>query len=390
MLVQGFGKLNKLCYADIMRTRAITVTQLNNYILQVFAAEEMLHNIEVIGDIDGISPRGNAVYFSLKDEKSCIPCVCYIPAKLNGIKNGDNVVVRGTVGYWHKAGKLSFTVNHVEKFGIGGLFLAFQQLYEKLKAESLFDNARKRVIPKNVKRVGVVTSRQGAVLHDIINVIQRRNAGVNIVLYPCQVQGNGAEHAIAEGIRYFGEKASNDAAVDVIIVARGGGSREDLACFNTELVTRAIFASKVPVVSAVGHDTDWTLCDFVADLRAPTPSAAAELAVDEVTTRRDRTVQLWRRIKYCCNVKLDNLNNETNQIFDTVKNITCMKLETTTGNTRELGATIEGANPLKILERGYAKLTGVNSIKDVQVGDKLAIKMYNGTIKAAVEEVNEC
>ena len=294
----------------------ITVSQLNNYIKQVFEAEEMLHNIEVIGEIDGLNMRGNAVYFSLKDKDAVISCACFYPQKMRDIKNGAQVVVRGTVTYWNKAGKISFNVHSCETFGLGTLFQKFEELKKKLEAEGLF--AAKKPLPEVVRRVGVITSKSGAVLHDIIKVAHRRNPGVDIMLFPVAVQGDGADKGICEGISYFGNVGQDSGLgcfvprndkVDVIIVARGGGSKEDLAAFNSECIARAVFESKVPVVSAVGHETDWTLIDLVADLRAATPSQAAEMVVREVVTQRERVLGLWRGLSYAIKSKFSAQRN---------------------------------------------------------------------------------
>jgi len=363
-----------------MQTRAITVSQLNNYIKQVFEAEELLHNVQVVGEISGIGARGSAVYFSIKDDLAVVQCVSYVPALFKDIKDGESVVVRGTVGYWHKAGKISFTVTKIEKFGIGALFLKFKELQERLAKEGFFDLARKRSIPKDVKRIGVVTSRQGAVLHDIVRVAHRRNPNVEIVLYPVQVQGVGAENTIASGIRYFKN-------VDVVIVARGGGSAEDLAAFNTEDVARAVFESKIPVVSAIGHETDWTLIDFVADIRAPTPSVAAELVVGEVLIKRERLLQAWRLLKLHIMGRLNCAKQDTISCYYDVRNTTRARVDGCVSRVRELYLKIEGMNMFEILRRGYSKIIGVDNVKDVREGDKLTIKMYNGEIIASVEEV---
>ena len=369
-------------YEDARGRKGITVSQLNNYIKQVFDAEEMLHNIEVVGDIDGINMRGNAVYFSLKDEAATIPCVCYSPDKLKNIKSGSQVVVRGTVGYWHKAGKISFTVYSIEAFGFGQLFLKFQQLQEKLKAEGMFDAGVKKAIPENVKRVGVITSRSGSVIHDIIKVATRRNRGIDIVLYPVKVQGAGAESEVANAIR-------NIKDVDVIIVARGGGSAEDLAAFNTELVARAVFESKLPIVSAIGHETDWTLIDFVADLRAPTPSAAAELVVPVVTQAREKLLQIWRHMAYVMTSKLQSKQDYAKNAFVQMKGSMLTKSSSMRSRLELMTGYIENNNPLRVLERGYAKVFAgekeVKSAKTIKTGDNLRVRMYDGEIKVRVE-----
>ena len=364
-------------------TKAISVAQLNNYIKSVFDAEDMLHNVEVIGEISG-SPRGSAspsnstLFFSLKDEGASIPCT-FFNYSGKPLKDGTKVVARGTVSYWHKAGKISFIVNRMTEFGMGALMLLFQQLQDKLKAEGLFDTATKKQIPDVVKRIGVVTSKTGAVIHDIVTVATRRNPAIDIVVVDTRVQGAGAETEIARAIDVlntpfpdtktpildptFASKNPNLPPIpptknpipDVIIVARGGGSAEDLAPFNTEIVARAVFSSKIPVVSAVGHETDFTLIDFVADLRAPTPSVAAELCVREITTDRDRALSAWDTIKGLVWRKIDRQTMTAQNSWRDLKNATTAKLEALNGTLAVLTAQIEAKNPIAILQRGFAK-----------------------------------
>ena len=183
-----------------MKTRLITVSQLNNYIKAVFDAEEMLHGIEVVGEVEGLSVRGSAVYFSLKDSDAVIQCVSYVPAKFKDIKNGDKVTIRGRVSFWHKAGKINFSVSHIEVFGLGEMFQKLIELKERLEKEGLFDAGKKIPLPQNPRRIGIVTSGQGAVIHDIIKVAHRRNPFIDLVLYPVQVHSIGF---YAHGVLYF-------------------------------------------------------------------------------------------------------------------------------------------------------------------------------------------
>ena len=368
--------------------KAITVSQLNNYIKQVFEAEELLHSIEVVGDIDAIRQTGGAVFFTLKDENATIPCVCYYPQKLKNIENGSQVVVRGTVSYWHKAGKISFIITHCESFGFGALFLRFQQLKEKLEKEGFFDVGTKKSLPTNVKRIGVVTSKTGAVIRDIITVAHRRNPAVDIVLYPTAVQGTGSDAEIEAAINFFANPGGIK-PVDLIIVARGGGSKEDLAAFDTERVARAVFACKIPVVAAVGHETDWTLIDFVADMRAATPSAAAELCVPEAVTRREILIRAYKHLRYVTKNKYDTNFTRTRTAYTTLRAIMLGQLAEIENGLANNLALIEQSNPIKILERGFAKVFGprgeVRGIGDVQTGDMLRIKLYNGELDAQIQ-----
>ena len=350
-----------------MINKAITVSQLNNYIKQVFEAEELLHNVEVVGDVDGFKHVGNQVYFTLKDEGACINCVSFYPDRIKAAENGQQVVVRGTVSYWHKAGKISFVVHSCEAFGFGQLFLKFQQLQEKLKAEGLFDAGVKKALPSEVKRVGVVTSKTGAVIHDITCVAHRRNPQVDIVLYPCAVQGTDAEREIACGIEVL-----NSIGVDVIIVARGGGSKEDLSAYNSERVARACFASKIPVVSAVGHENDWTLIDFVADLRAPTPSAAAELCVPEVVTQREQVIGMWRQLCYIMKSKIETHISKTVSLYELLKSMVLAKAQ-------------EFENRLAI-----SLTTKINKqFDELRIGDEVQIMYTDGVAGAEVKWIKE-
>jgi exodeoxyribonuclease VII large subunit len=344
----------------------VSVSQLNNYIKQVFEAEEMLHNIEVIGEIDGLNVRGNAVFFSLKDKEAVISCSCYYPQKLKDIKNGTQVIVRGSVTYWNKAGKISFNVFSCESFGLGALFQKFEELKKKLESEGLF--AAKKPLPETVNRVGVVTSKGGAVIHDIIKVAHRRSPGVDIVLFPAAVQGEGADRQICDGIEYFAKCGT----VDVIIVARGGGSKEDLATFNSECIARAVFASSVPVVSAVGHETDWTLIDLVADVRAATPSQAAEMAVREVVTERERIVSLWHQLRLIIKSKSSAQTNRILAVYSILRSTVLAKYKDFK-NSLLIDLTIK-------LDKEFNELV---------VGEELHIMYNEGIVGAEVKWIKE-
>ena len=359
----------------------ITVSQLNNYIKAVFEAEEMLHNVGVMGEISGLR-GGSPSYFTLKDEGAAIPCTCYNPDILRGIKDGDRVTARGTVSYWNKAGKISFVVNKCEVAGMGNIALLFAQLQEKLKREGLFDAARKKPIPANVKRVGVVTSRHGAVIHDIQTVAWRRNPSVDIVLFDVRVQGAGAEDEIIGALNAWGLKPpapprqgglGGIIPPDIIILARGGGSAEDLAPFNSERVARAVFSCDIPVITAVGHETDFTLVDFVSALRAPTPSAAAELCVAEVTSKRDRAVQLWHTLRAVVLRKADQL--WTGAEWIKLKHAATSRLNALEARVNVASANIEARNPLAVLRRGFARPNV--ALETLKSGDEFEILYYN-------------
>jgi len=323
---------------------AISVAQLNNYIKRVFEAEEMLHNVYVVGEISGLKVSNGSTFFTLKDMDAAISCTAFYPMK--ALKDGTKVIARGTVSYWHKAGKISFIVNKCDEFGKGDLMEMLRELQEKLRKEGLFDPEKKRKLPEKIRKIGVITSKTGAVIHDIITVATRRNPAIDIVLFPVLVQGVGAENEIVNAI-------NNLKNVDVIIIARGGGSAEDLMPFNTEVVARAIVKSKIPIVSAVGHETDFTLCDFASDLRAGTPSIAAELCVKEVVSERDRLLYLWK----------------------TARSTMLHRLEKMQSDLSVLSARANAKNPIEILQSGFAKpLKDLNTLK---IDDRFEILYYN-------------
>ena len=330
----------------------LSVTQLNNYIKSVFVAEEMLHNVLLNGEVSGASVRGNGVWFTLRDREASIPCVCWDQTRCK-VKNGDQVTIRGTVDYLHKAGKINFNVHALVKTGAGDLLEQLKALTEKLKSEGLFD--KKKAMPAKVKRIGVVSSRYGAVIHDIMTVTARRNPTVDIVLYPAAVQGENAAREICAGVSYF----NRTQAVDLIIVARGGGSNEDLSCFNTESVARAVAGSVLPIVAAVGHETDFTLVDYVADLRAPTPSAAAEMVIPELISQRDVVLRLWSQMKYAITSRLQQVR------------------------TQALGF-------MNLFPKDFVAVAKdgqmVKSVHDVQPKDKLQICFNDGRIGVTVDE----
>lgn len=356
----------------------ITVAQLNNYIKQVFEAEELLHNVSVIGEICGIKQSGNAVYFTLKDADASVSCVCFYPDIMKDsmhklIAEGTQVTVRGTVSYWNKAGKISFVVNKCETFGLGNLILLFKQLQEKLKAEGLFESTVKKSIPSEVKRIGLVTSKTGAVIHDIMTVAWRRNPSVDIVVVDTRVQGSGADAEIADAIELFNKLPPQIPPVDVIIVARGGGSAKDLEPFNSEMVARAVFASKIPVVSAVGHESDFTLIDFVADLRAATPSAAAELCVAEVTTEREKVIHLWQVLKAIIFLKIDRAGSTKE--WQMLRERTLAHFNDLNAKLNLQSTVIETNNPIAVLKRGFTK-TDIDP-NNLKSGDEFEIMYYS-------------
>lgn len=383
---------------------AMTVSQLNGYIKNIFDAEELLHNIPVVGEVFGVSTSRQITYFSLKDENATISCVCFYPAIASLIQEGKRVIITGSPNYYVKGGKLSFNVTRVEELGQGKLYEEFLKLKAKLEMEGLFDSLHKKPIPKSIKRIGVITSKDGAVIQDIKNVTWRRNPNVDIVLYPVKVQGINAEYDIANAI----DKMSNYENVDVIIVARGGGSLEDLSAYNTEVVARATYNCDKPIVSAVGHEVDFTIIDFVSDLRAPTPSAAAEILTFNLYDKRQEITALTQRFVFnATNYLQDNfdliysmLSVSTNALekkyayaigqFNYLKTKLTSSMERFINDTSyTLGLqenTLQKLNPLNVLKQGYAKIEqngkSVNDKKSVKQNDKLEIIFVDGRVQA--------
>ena len=353
---------------------AISVTKFNLYIKNIFDNEELLHNISIVGEVFGVSVSRNVAYFSLKDDSSAIACVCFYPNLIDDIVEGAQVIITGSPNYYVKGGKLSFNVVKIEKVGQGKLYEEFLKLKERLRQEGLFDISHKKEIPECIKRIGVITSREGAVLQDIRNVCWRRNPAVDIVLFHTRVQGVNAEEEIADAINKLGKYDK----IDVVIVARGGGSLEDLWAYNTEIVARAVYECPKPIISAVGHETDFTIIDFVSDLRAPTPSAAAELLtsnmedkkvylqnIKEILFKRAEAIlenekqKVWGTL-YKLIANADRQSLQFNSNFEKLK----LKFERSVESSIEqkqfelgiLENSLNKANPLEILNKGYAKI----------------------------------
>ncbi len=389
-----------------MENKAISVSQLSTYIKQIFDAEELLFNINVVGEISGISIIRGVVYFTLKDENASLSCVCFNMQNFD-FANGDSVIVTGTPKYYIKGGRLNFNVVSVVKNGIGDLYQQFMELKASLEKLGYFDPQKKKPLPSDIKRIGVVTSKEGAVIQDIINVRNRRNPYIDIVLYPARVQGQNAERTIAEGIRFF-----NTYDVDLIIVARGGGSLEDLQPFNTRVVADAIFESNKFILSAVGHETDFTICDFVSDLRAPTPSVASELCCANVEERKQNYLREVTRLKNAIleilidkNVQLKDATQSIIDCFEIANDNNINKLVGMINKLREyatvdliginhkldiLSSKVQKLNPSEILKLGYSAIKHnekiISSYNDIKVDDDVCIIFKDGRVIAKVIE----
>jgi len=391
-----------------MGLRTLSVTEVSNYVANVFEAEEMLHDISVRGEVSGFQIKSGIAYFSLKDSNCIISCIAFGAEKFGEIKNGDDVLAVGTVRYYAKGGRLNFNVYKLEPYGMGDIYKQFLLLKEKLEKEGLFDVKHKKPLPENIKTIGVVSSSTGAVIHDIIDVSTRRNPSINIKLFPAKVQGEGADLTIIEGLEYF-----ENTDVDVVIVARGGGSYEDLQPFNSEALARKVYECNKVVVSAVGHETDYTIIDFVADLRAPTPSAAAEIVTQDVLVLRQKIenlrYDLVSNFENLVNKKLEllqenkdlMLENFTDSI-DTKKSYVLAKSEALVmlkdniyakkeAKTKMLTKLLDSLNPLHILMKGYSKIyksdKNIKSVKDLNVGDAVSIELIDGKAVANITGV---
>jgi len=389
----------------------ISVIQLNSYIKGIFDAEQMLHNICVYGEVTSYKISNGIAYFNIKEEDNLLPCVLFGAVKFPEPNIGDVVLLTGSVSYYAKGGKLSFNATKMEPYGKGLLYQKFLELKNKLESLGYFDKSKKKPIPEYVKRIGVVTSSTGAVIQDIIDVTTRRNDTIDIVLYPVKVQGVGAEYEIAKGIDFFSEYDN----IDVVIVARGGGSMEDLQPFNTEVVAETTYKCKKPIVSAVGHETDYTIIDFVSDLRAPTPSAAAELvawskkdALDgifKIVLRMEKAINSvanisinsiernMKTIEYSLSKSIVNKENFIKISTNNMVNIINNKLVNFENKIKLFEHTILKLNPNNLLVKGYTKIerngVPVKGVNEVNIGEDVTIRLIDGKITAQVSKVDK-
>lgn len=395
-----------------MQYNPITVTDLNKYIKGRIDNDEMLNNVLVKGEISNFKNHYTGhMYFTLKDENSLIKCVMFktYTTHLSFMpKDGMKVIVLGGVSVFERDGVYQIYAKAMKEDGLGNLYVAYEELKNKLSNEGLFDEKYKKSIPFMPKTIGVLTSNTGAVIRDIINVSTRRNPNVNIRLYPVPVQGSGAGEKIAEGIEFM----NKNKLADVLIIGRGGGSIEDLWPFNEEVVARAIFNSKIPIISAVGHETDFTIADFVADLRAPTPSAAAELAVANIDDVRENLRAYNNRYKVSLKKKIELMKmsyekcmtrqafknptqkiNEQYMLIDmkvkSLQNSILLKIkEDKTKFVKEV-AKLDALSPLKTLTRGYSIISKqdgriAKEVRDLSQGEKVSIRLSDGKVDAQV------
>ena len=390
---------------------AISVTDLNKYIKNKIADDEYLSNILIKGEISNFKHHYTGhLYFTLKDENSLVKCIMFksYAQKLNfEPKDGMKVYILGSVSVFERDGVYQIYAKVMEEDGLGDLYTKYQKLKEELEKKGLFDQSHKQKIPMMPKVIGVLTSQTGSVIRDIINVSTRRNPNVYIRLLPVPVQGEGAAEKIAEGIEYM----NKNQLADVIILARGGGSLEDLWPFNEEIVAHSIYESKIPIISAVGHETDFSISDFVADLRAPTPSAAAELAVPDIYEVKQKINTYQNRLKMALTKKLEIMKlrydkcmsssvfrEPTRRIQENyikidsyvkqLENLINKIKEKNKNKYIELVSKLDTLSPLKTLTRGYSIIEKdgkiVKSTTDLQAEDKISIRLKDGEKQAKI------
>ena len=389
------------------------ISQLNSYVKGVLDRDENLAHIFVTGEISNFKAHYSGhLYMTLKDETASVKAVMFAgnATKLRfRPENGMKILAFGTVSLFPRDGSFQLYINDMQPDGVGALNVAFEQLKKKLEAEGLFRAEYKKPLPEFPQKIGVVTSATGAAVQDIFNVLKRRYPAAEVVLRPCKVQGDGAAEDVAKAIREFNELNG----ADVLIVGRGGGSIEDLWAFNEEIVARAVFASEIPVISAVGHETDYTICDFVADLRAPTPSAAAECAVPDIFELKANLLSLKQHIfsltRNRINIErskinslektialrdpVNNINEQRKELVyltEKLSNLTFSALDSNKSNISALAGKLDALSPLRVISRGYALVEKdnkpVTKITDLQKNDVVSIKLSDGQVKAIIGE----
>ena len=398
-----------------MKNKVFSVTQINTYIKRMFQSDYALRRISIKGQVSNCKYHSSGhIYFSLKDEGSQISCVMFANARYDRLKfeleDGQEVVVDGNISVYERGGSYQLYAQEIRLNGIGELYVAYEMLKQKLYEEGLFDHEKKKPIPKNPKKIGVVTARTGAAIHDIISTAKRRNPYVQLILYPAKVQGDGASDTIVAGI-----KALDQYGVDIIIVGRGGGSIEDLWAFNEEKVARAIYEVQTPIISGTGHEVDTTIADYAADLRAATPTAACELAVPDIREvmegiiNREYTLRtLLKQVVRRYQMKLQqyqitianfdprfqlqeqkmHLAELEEQIHAVMKNKMTDYQHKLELYTKEL----HGLSPTAKLINGFGYIEGSNgepvtSVKKVMEGDQISLTISDGTIITKAEQI---
>lgn len=415
----------------------ISVSQLNNYLKSLIDENFVLNNLLVKGEVSNLKyhPSGH-IYFSLKDNDSVVKCVIFnsYASNLNfRLKDGDKVIVNGNLSVYLQSGSYQIYVKNAVKDGVGNLYLEYERLKKRLEEEGLFSIYHKKPLPKYPFKIGVVTSSSGAALRDIVSIIKRRWGIANVIVFPCLVQGEGASESIIAAL-----ENAKGFSLDVVIVARGGGSIEDLWCFNDEKLAYYIYNYEIPIISGVGHETDFTICDFVSDVRAPTPSGAAELATGDITSlineldnykanlnkyitgtinsnkmlisnlsmmfTKDSLINMINNKKdnvknllllmnsYSSNIYKDNIlliDKEINKLNEALK----YRLNNSRNEFINLVNILDSLSPLKTLARGYSVVKTsdktINSINDVSVDDVVQVRVSDGKFYANVTKKEE-
>ncbi len=389
-----------------------SVTELNNYVKRILEMDENLKNVFVTGEISNFKNHYSGhMYMTIKDEGGAIKAVMFssYASRLKFVpENGMKVIIFGSVSLYNKDGSYQLYITDMQPDGLGALNLAYEQLKERLQNEGLFNLEFKKPIPKFPQKIGVMTAPDGAAVRDIFSVLKRRYPVAEIVFSPVAVQGASAAPEIAKAINLFNEQK----AADVLIVGRGGGSLEDLWAFNEEVVARAIFQSEIPVISAVGHETDFTIADFVADLRAPTPSAAAELAVPDIfelksdllglkqhlsvlmrnmiVAEKEKVENFQKQITILSpSNKIKNSRQELSNLYEKAVNSVTLKMNEEKAKISLLSSKLNALSPLNVLSRGYSITynndSPIKSVNDVKTGDNIKVRVTDGEFFAEVK-----
>jgi exodeoxyribonuclease VII large subunit len=386
----------------------VSVHELNDVINRIFKSEEMLHGVCVAGEISGISVSGPHAYFTLKDELAQLNCCCFSYKKTYFPKNGEAVIARGSPDYWVKGGRLSFNVDSIRPSGEGLLYRRIEELKAKLKAAGVFDEDKKIPVPQFADNICVVTSKTGAVIRDIVKTVRKKNKSLNITVCDVRVQGERAAEDIARAL-----KNVDKAGFDVVIIARGGGSLEDLMPFYSEEVALAVYAMKTPVISAVGHETDFSICDMAADLRMPTPTAAAEYAAfdedalkaeilsgllrakrlirNNFEYKRSRLISAVRAVVAAANAGVSERLAYLKSLNFRMSSAAAAVLAKKKGDAERALVALEKAGPIGRLKSGYFKLEKdgetVPEIAGLKLGDDVKIYGIDGAARASVTDV---
>ncbi|MGU8483582.1 exodeoxyribonuclease VII large subunit [Clostridium perfringens] len=400
-----------------MKLKTLSVGEVNNYVKKLVENDFILKNLNVKGEISNLKFHSSGhIYFSLKDENSKVNCIMFKNNAVNldfRLEEGMKVEIKARLGVYHKEGTYQLYCENIKKAGIGELFEEFHKLKKELSEEGIFDQKYKRALPKFPKRIGIITARTGAAVRDIINVIQRRNKSLDIILYPAKVQGENAADSIIEGIRYF----NNEKSVDVIILGRGGGSIEELWAFNNRDLAYEIFNSRIPTVSAVGHEVDFTISDFVSDMRAPTPSAAGELvspslkemindllnkkeflhrAIDRKFLNAKKDVDLLYKGLKGNNPKhiIEKRIKEVNSLEEKLNFLGKRKIDKAKDELIALNSILQTLNPLNTLGRGYSVIMDkkdkvINEVSELKKNDMVKVIMKDGSVNIDIKIINE-